>query len=116
MNVGGKLGQLVALDSVIGKFNIDNNDGIPTFTAGIAYQQEIEVKVKQGDENDEFQEFFRAGADTFANDTFETPQYLGTIRHFTADQPDVIRVIGMLNSHSDVNDDTDYYAVALMGG
>jgi len=119
--VGGKLGQILTLDTLIGITHVENWAdvvGLNSAVAGVI--SEVEDRPNSsiaGIEGIEFQahELFESGG-SFFNDTFDTPQYLGTIRDATLGEPDFIRVSGLVNGEEGFDDLLDYYAVGLMAG
>jgi len=121
LQVGGKLGQLWAMDTLIGGVDVENQEHIDNMHVGILFQQEVESKWDDNITNVEgvaFEAFDLFALDgSFFNDSFLTPQYLGSIRDGTLGEPDVIRVDGELwGAAEGIEDVVDYYAVGLMAG
>lgn len=60
------------------------------------------------------------GPNPFSNDTYDTAQYVGSLRNMTSGQSDVVHVQGILQAAGPNSgkgpDQADYYAFALMAG
>ena len=114
LDVGGKLGHVRVGDSWLGNSSVVNH---PDDTPGLALPQtEIETRTTNNNADVAWNTYQFSGNPIFFNDTFDTPQYLGSIA--SLGQADMVRVVGDLQ-HTDVeglNDWVDYYAVALMAG
>ena len=111
MVVGGKLGQAVTREDFIGSVSVLNNGmSLPAGTV----QTEIEMKDNANSVGANFAAGLLQNA-RFFNDTFGTPQYLGTINSTDPVVGDnAVQVTGQID---DLNgDDMDYYGVALMAG
>ena len=120
LRVGGKLGQLLTLDTFIGGVYVENSADVDGLNILDAYQQEVEARENTSITDPEgvmFQKWglFETGGDFF-NDTFETPQYIGTIRDNVLGDPDVVHVSGTLISANNYDDYCDFYALGLMAG
>lgn len=117
LNVGGKLGYMLTLDSLIGWVDVGNQD---VFSAEpmSSIQSEVEKNPlnEDGNEGILFQRFELYRDDgAFYNETFYTPQYLATARGTTLGADEEIIVSGYLYSE-EAGDMVDYYAVGLMAG
>src|SRR5581483_124383 len=115
--VGGKLGVMKAIDSLIDSGTYVSNTaqgtglGIPEYEdrrgnppGGVTYFEGFNGSPSLGDTTN------------FYNDTFETAQYVssGLSRAFGTDQVAIIN--GQVDSTAPINDTIDYYAVALLAG
>lgn len=113
IEVGGTVGQIVSLTGgYTGKTHVTHSQLVPSMST-----QQVEVEDRQFIVNDvyPFEHGRLGGIAAFNNDTFDTPQYLGTI----ADRdlgPSIINVSGELEANVNSNDLNDYYAVSLLAG
>jgi hypothetical protein len=119
MEVGGKLGMIYSVgDDVMGSIHVRND------TKGWSTpQREVEFKsapFSTSGPGTYFEDLGEIGGrsfnDAFANDSFQTAQYLNTWDSKTLGQKNIAVVNGELNTATNVNDDDDYYGVALMAG
>ena len=135
MRVGGRLGQVKTYEHFLGSVTVANS-GFDSLEGVI--QHEVETRGGVITEVDEtgpfplpvllevgFQDGYLVADDaddtdtartTWNNDTFGTPQYLGTINSSVGN--DVVHVAGGLVAadQDDLRDYVDYYAVGLMAG
>ncbi|MEO7157295.1 MAG: hypothetical protein ABI039_07035, partial [Vicinamibacterales bacterium] len=117
LEVGGKLGELfVANGDLFGAVHVRND------TKGWSGpQREVEYKnATFSGSTTYFQQFAELGDasfnDDFANDSFQTAQYIGTFDNKSTGEKNIALVNGQLNTATNVNDDDDYYAVGLLAG
>jgi len=120
MQVGGRVGQIWTLDTFIGAVDVEGQEDIFDLDAMTQQQSEVEHRddtTKEHIEGTSFERFelFSLGGE-FYNDTFDTPQYLGTIRDGTLGEPEVVVVDGSLNGTNHYDDLVDYYTVGLLAG
>ncbi|KKK93456.1 hypothetical protein LCGC14_2692700, partial [marine sediment metagenome] len=120
LEVNGKLGQMWTLDSFIGAANVFNAQALLYHDAMTNIQLEVKNRPATSEQNPEgtrFQNFQLYRADgSFNNDTFDTPQYLGSTRNPIFGQPDQIRVSGRVQGNDFTTDNYDFYGVALLAG
>lgn len=141
MHIMGKLGQLKTLADFIGAMDVENQNGILNLPDSafadplgylpgdppipILYHHEIEYRDITGIPDDVAPEGwlferFELYNGSYTNDSFDTAQYVGSVRSGILGQPDVIRVVGSITASGDdvagSPDNVDYYAVALMAG
>ncbi len=119
MQVGGKIGQIWTMDSYRAVVQAENQDNIVNLSSGDMYQYELEGRVEEPEASDEgiqFEAFRLLRSDeAFYNDTFETAQYVGSVRTGTLGDDDVIRISGTL--YSDEEEDlVDFYGISLLAG
>ncbi|MCC6422874.1 MAG: hypothetical protein IT447_05295 [Phycisphaerales bacterium] len=113
IEVGGTVGQIVSLTGgYTGKTHVTHSQLVPSMGT-----QQVEVEDRQFIANDvyPFEHGRLGGIAEFNNDTFATPQYLGTI----ADRDlgaSIINVSGELEANVNSVDLNDYYAVSLLAG
>lgn len=113
IEVGGTVGQIVSLTGgYTGKTHVTHSQLVPSLGT-----PQVEIEDRQFVFNGvyPFEHGRLGGVAAFNNDTFDTPQYLGTI----ADRnlgPSIINVTGTVEGNPNSNDLTDYYAVSLMAG
>jgi hypothetical protein len=120
MEIGGKVGWNWAFETFAGGAYVSNQFDTPGITLDDWVYQEIENKpadTLQDPEGVLFQSFqLHRDDDIFVNDTFDTPQYLGSIRSTTVGEPDSIIVSGSIQTEVLYHDNLDYYAVSLLAG
>lgn len=119
LEVTGKIGQVWALQDFIGSMHVENVvDYDVTHDDALANQKEIEFYTDEDfPEGFAFQNFelYRANG-AFANDTFETAQYLGNMGISAAFPDDwTIKVVGVVQGDAG-GEKQDYYGVALTAG
>jgi hypothetical protein len=113
IEVGGTVGQIVSLTGgYTGKTHVTHSQLVPSMGT-----QQVEVEDRQFIFNGiyPFEHGRLGGVAAFNNDTFDTPQYLGTI----ADRDlgaNIINVSGTLEANQNSQDLTDYYGVSLLAG
>jgi hypothetical protein len=116
LSVGGSVGNIRVGDMWVGNLDIQNRpDEDPTRGIDIL-QTEVEFRSRDNATRPVWDAFQFSGNPIFFNDTFDTPQYLGSIN--TLNQADMVRVSGLLQ-HTDantINDWVDYYGVSLLAG
>jgi hypothetical protein len=108
--ITGKVGQIWTQDSLLGSVNVLHAGGISDRLA--ASQGEIEAR-----SNPQNGRMFPQGLlndASFNNDTFDSPQYLGSLRAKRGGGR--IELVGELDATNPLADYTDYYAVALRAG
>ncbi|MBL4701673.1 MAG: hypothetical protein JKX85_10495 [Phycisphaeraceae bacterium] len=118
LHVGGKLGQVLSMNSIDGQIEVDNST-VNISNLDSSYAQ-TEIEFKLNDDKLTYGDLFAMGyldeaSSLFHNDTFETAQVLGSVRESGLDQPDIINLNGQLDGINSI-DLVDYYAVALKGG
>src|SRR5688500_16911060 len=128
--VGGRLGQFKALDSSLANITVANRASVRG--SGLS-QEEIEFR---GPELEGSASYFdpvigpgrahlgeqdltqgaAAPASSYFNDSFDSAQYLGTLFSTELNANEVIQLRGTLVAAPVIEDNVDYYAVALLGG
>ena len=121
LEVQGKLGQMVTWGTFVGTGEFRNLDDAASFNAtddtnADVFIEEYERFVLVPEDEDEgilFEmfELFNNTEFIFYNNTFETAQYVGSLRNPVFGEPDQIRIKGNVNL-----DLVDYYAVGLRSG
>ena len=112
MQAGGNVGHVRSGDSWIGAFQVRNQpEEDPSIGIDIP-QSEIEWKTDGL--APAWDNLLFSGNAIFLNDTFDTPEYRGSINNLG--QNDMVRSFGTLQHTEPVQDWVDYYAVSLMAG
>lgn len=116
LSVGGKVGQIRTFADFLGTVEIQNDGAIPNLNSLGILQKELEVRpLLNPVEGLQFQNGYLFEDDgLFFNDSFQTAQYIGSIRSGIAGADDVIRVNGAIDGLG--GDAADYYALPLMAG
>jgi hypothetical protein len=123
LEVGGKIGQIKAIDSFLGQVTVINS----TARRGPGInQKEIERKLPglQGALSYFDPSFFgydiviggQAPLAAFYNDTFDSAQYLGSTWNSTLRSDQVIELDGVLDGGGTLGPAVDYYAFSLLAG
>ena len=111
----GNVGHIRSGDSFLGAFEVRNQpEEDPTIGIDVV-QSEVEWRTTTG-LGPVWDEFQFSGNALFTNDTFDTPEYRGTIN--SLGQGDIVRAAGTLQHEvgNAPNDWVDYYAVSLLAG
>lgn len=106
MYVGNRLGQVLAPGHMIGSIDVIGRRGNGYL---FDWQREIESRYLG----------FESGYldnSIFNNDTFDTPQFLGTIYSSGLGKTNVVHLTGSLDAIEDYGDYRDFYGIALMAG
>jgi hypothetical protein len=126
MQVGGTVGQVKTREAFYGRMEVNHLDNAP-FIGRNQLEVEYHDNGAADDSANLFERFNLGGSGalndptagtnivTF-NDSFETAEYLGTIRSSQLGRSEVIRLQGTLQKTEDLVDPADYYAVGLMAG
>ncbi len=120
MEVLGRIGQVWTSNTFMGALNVQNLEDIINMDSSIL-QSEIEYRTNETHptpyqiEGVAFERGELYALDgTFFNDSFDTAQYLGSVRSTTPDGADEINIHGELFTQA--GDDLDFYAVSLLAG
>jgi hypothetical protein len=108
LRVGGKVGMVKSMDSVVGSIDVTNSPTASSNLDGVPYQQ---IDLRGGTDTTWDQGVF--GSDPLINDQTELQaQFLGPI-----DSSGTVQVTGEIQGESaTVDKSTDFYAVPLMAG
>ena len=109
LQVVGNLGHIRTGDSLLGAFQVRNEPGEDPGLGINVVQTEIETRGPSA-----WDAFQFSGNAFFNNDTFDTPEFRGTIN--SLGNADMVQSVGVLQHVTNVDDWVDYYAVSLMAG
>lgn len=116
MNIRGRLGTVLSLDSITGQVHVLNQDPADGMSFQDLIPTEYEGRLRFGNDNAglayERFELVNAG---FNNDTFDTAHRLGSVENAFAADP-IVAIEGTLDSFNTAEDNVDYFAVSLLAG
>lgn len=112
LQTGGTLGHVRTGDSWLGAFQTRNQPEEDA-TRGIDIPQ-TEMEGRTDGNGPAWDGFLPSGNAIFFNDTFDTPEYRGSIN--SLGQADMVHTLGLLQHVTNFDDWVDYYAIGVMAG